>query len=30
VVSASGGGPDVLVDVIGNYTAFNDLLGAPA
>jgi UDP-N-acetylmuramyl tripeptide synthase len=30
VVSASSGGPEVLVDVIGNYTAFHDLLGAPA
>lgn len=30
VVSAAGGGPDVLVDVVGNYTAFHDLLGAPA
>ena len=24
------GGVDVVVDVIGNYTAFHDLLGAPA
>ncbi len=30
VVSAAGGGPDVLVDVVGNYTAFHDLLGTPA
>jgi UDP-N-acetylmuramyl tripeptide synthase len=30
VASAASGGPDVLVDVIGNYTAFHDLLGAPA
>ncbi|HUE08264.1 MAG TPA: MurT ligase domain-containing protein [Acidimicrobiales bacterium] len=30
VLSAANGGPDVLVDVIGNYTAFHDLLGAPA
>jgi UDP-N-acetylmuramyl tripeptide synthase len=30
VVSAASGGPGVLVDVIGNYTAFHDLLGAPA
>jgi UDP-N-acetylmuramyl tripeptide synthase len=30
VVSAAGGGPEVLVDVIGNYTAFHDLLEAPA
>jgi UDP-N-acetylmuramyl tripeptide synthase len=29
-VSAASGGRDVLVDVIGNYTAFHDLLGAPA
>ena len=30
VTGASAGDPDVLVDVIGNYTAFHDLLGAPA
>jgi UDP-N-acetylmuramyl tripeptide synthase len=30
VTEASAGDPDVLVDVIGNYTAFHDLLGAPA
>ena len=30
VTTAAGGDPDVLVDVIGNYTAFHDLLGAPA
>jgi UDP-N-acetylmuramyl tripeptide synthase len=30
VVSAASDGPGVLVDVIGNYTAFHDLLGAPA
>jgi UDP-N-acetylmuramyl tripeptide synthase len=29
VTEAAGGDPDVLVDVIGNYTAFHDLLGAP-
>jgi UDP-N-acetylmuramyl tripeptide synthase len=29
VTAAAGGDPDVLVDVIGNYTAFHDLLGAP-
>ena len=28
--AATGGGADTLVDVIGNYTAFQDLLGAPA
>jgi len=27
--AAAGGDPDVPVDVIGNYTAFHDLLGAP-
>jgi UDP-N-acetylmuramyl tripeptide synthase len=27
---AAGGATDGLVDVIGNYTAFGDLLGAPA
>jgi UDP-N-acetylmuramyl tripeptide synthase len=30
VAAAAGGDPEVLVDVIGNYTAFHDLLGAPA
>jgi len=30
VTAAAAGDPDVLVDVIGNYTAFHDLLGAPA
>jgi hypothetical protein len=25
-----GGDPDTVVDVIGNYTAFHELLGAPA
>jgi UDP-N-acetylmuramyl tripeptide synthase len=30
VTSAAGGDPEVLVDVIGNYTAFHDLLGARA
>lgn len=30
VTEAAGGDPDALVDVIGNYTAFHDLLGAPA
>ncbi len=29
-VRAAAAGEDVLVDVIGNYTAFHDLLGAPA
>jgi hypothetical protein len=28
--SAGAGDADTLVDVIGNYTAFHDLLGAPA
>ncbi len=28
--AAAGGEADTLVDVIGNYTAFHDLLGAPA
>jgi hypothetical protein len=27
VTEAAGGDPDALVDVIGNYTAFHDLLG---
>ncbi len=30
VATAAGGDADALVDVIGNYTAFHDLLGAPA
>ena len=30
VTEAAGADPDALVDVIGNYTAFHDLLGAPA
>jgi UDP-N-acetylmuramyl tripeptide synthase len=30
VTEAAAGDPEVLVDVIGNYTAFHDLLGAPA
>ncbi len=30
VTGAADGDPDVLVDVIGNYTAFHDLLAAPA
>jgi UDP-N-acetylmuramyl tripeptide synthase len=30
VIEAAGADPDALVDVIGNYTAFHDLLGAPA
>jgi lipid II isoglutaminyl synthase (glutamine-hydrolysing) len=30
VAEAAGADPDALVDVIGNYTAFHDLLGAPA
>ena len=30
VASAAGSDPDVQVDVIGNYTAFHDLLEAPA
>jgi UDP-N-acetylmuramyl tripeptide synthase len=30
VTEAAGGDPDALVEVIGNYTAFHDLLGAPA
>lgn len=30
VAAAAGDEPDGLVDVIGNYTAFHDLLGAPA
>ncbi|HWF17568.1 MAG TPA: MurT ligase domain-containing protein [Acidimicrobiales bacterium] len=29
VATAAAGDADVLVDVIGNYTAFHDLLGAP-
>jgi UDP-N-acetylmuramyl tripeptide synthase len=30
VTEATGGDADARVDVIGNYTAFHDLLGAPA
>jgi UDP-N-acetylmuramyl tripeptide synthase len=30
VTEAAAGDPTALVDVIGNYTAFHDLLGAPA
>jgi UDP-N-acetylmuramyl tripeptide synthase len=30
VTTAAGADADTLVDVIGNYTAFHDLLGAPA
>ncbi|HWD55067.1 MAG TPA: MurT ligase domain-containing protein [Acidimicrobiales bacterium] len=30
IAAAAGGRADALVDVIGNYTAFHDLLGAPA
>jgi UDP-N-acetylmuramyl tripeptide synthase len=30
VTEAAGGDADARVDVIGNYTAFHDLLGAPA
>jgi UDP-N-acetylmuramyl tripeptide synthase len=30
VTEAAAGDPAALVDVIGNYTAFHDLLGAPA
>jgi UDP-N-acetylmuramyl tripeptide synthase len=30
VITAAGGDGNVVVDVIGNYTAFHDLLGAPA
>ena len=29
-IAAAAGGDDVVVDVIGNYTAFHDLLGSPA
>jgi hypothetical protein len=29
-VAAAAAGSAVVVDVIGNYTAFHDLLGAPA